>query len=123
MIDGIGKGSLARSAIDAALQAARARQADALARLRSAAGELGGQDVRPHAAEASDFADLLQRGVEHVESAVRRAEELPKELVRGELDFHEVAAQLKQSELAFDFSMQIRNKLIDAYREVMRMSV
>ena len=44
-------------------------------------------------------------------------------MLRGELDLHEVATLLKQSELSFDFAMQVRNKFIDAYREVMRMSV
>jgi len=34
-----------------------------------------------------------------------------------------VTTQIKQTELAFEFSMQVRNKFIDAYREVMRMSV
>lgn len=122
MVDGIGKGSLARSAIEAALAAARGRQADALARLRSAAGETG-QGARPNESVAPSFSDLLARGVEEVEGTVRHAEQLPQELVRGQLDFHEIAAQLKQTELAFDFAMQVRNKLIDAYREVMRMSV
>jgi flagellar hook-basal body complex protein FliE len=43
--------------------------------------------------------------------------------LKGDLDLHEVTTQIKQTELAFEFSMQVRNKFIDAYREVMRMSV
>lgn len=121
MVDGIGKGSLARSAIEAALESARSRQVDALARLRAAAGQ--GEGAAATSAPGPSFSDVLARGVEEIEGSVRRAEELPAELARGRLDFHEVAAQLKQSELAFDFAMQVRNKLIDAYREVMRMSV
>ena len=31
--------------------------------------------------------------------------------------------QLKQAEISFRFAMEVRNKLIDAYREVMRMNV
>ena len=34
-----------------------------------------------------------------------------------------VAGQLKQAEIMFKFSLEVRNKLIDAYRETMRMSV
>ena len=41
----------------------------------------------------------------------------------GIQDFHELAAHLKQSELTFKFALEVRNKLIDAYRETMRMSV
>ena len=60
--------------------------------------------------------------VEHTQ--VREAEGLPKDLMAGKVtDFHEVAIQLKQADLSFRFAMEIRNKLIDAYREVMRMHV
>jgi len=41
----------------------------------------------------------------------------------GATDFHQVAAQIKRSELTFKFALEVRNKLIDAYRETMRMSV
>ena len=35
----------------------------------------------------------------------------------------EIAARVKRADLSFKFAMEIRNKLIDAYREVMRMQV
>ena len=34
-----------------------------------------------------------------------------------------LAIQLKRADLSFRFALEIRNKLIDAYREVMRMNV
>ena len=45
------------------------------------------------------------------------------DVIQGNVDLHEVTTQLKQSELSFEFAMQVRNKFIDAYREVMRMNV
>ena len=49
---------------------------------------------------------------------------MPEEVVTGRVDeFHELAARLKQADLTFKFALEVRNKLIDAYREVMRMSV
>ena len=48
----------------------------------------------------------------------------PAEMAAGGVqDFAELAARLKQSELTFKFALEVRNKLIDAYRETMRMSV
>ena len=38
-------------------------------------------------------------------------------------DLHEIAARVKQADLSLKYALQVRNKLIDAYREVMRMSV
>ena len=76
------------------------------------------------AAQKSGFGDSLVESLRAVESEVRAADELPQALVRGEVsDFHEVAAQIKSSELTFRFALEVRNKLIDAYRETMRMSV
>jgi flagellar hook-basal body complex protein FliE len=71
-----------------------------------------------------DFERALDAGIEHVDREVRAAESLPVDLLTGKVDdFHEIAVQLKNAELSFKFAMEIRNKLIDAYREIMRMSV
>ncbi len=34
-----------------------------------------------------------------------------------------MTTQLKQAELTFKFALEVRNKLIDAYRETMRMTL
>ena len=113
MVDGIGAGGGAtgRAAIEAALK-----------RLQSRARELSGE-TSPSQAGGSPFADALQRTVQSVDDQVRRADGATVKALEGELDFHEVTAQLKESELSFEFAMQVRNKLIEAYREVMRMNV
>jgi len=36
---------------------------------------------------------------------------------------HQVAIKTQQAELSFDLFMQVRNKVISAYQEVMRMQV
>ena len=56
--------------------------------------------------------------------AIQRAEGLPEDVVSGKVtDFHEIAAQIKTADLSFKLALEIRNKLVDAYREVMRMNV
>jgi flagellar hook-basal body complex protein FliE len=112
MVNGIGQGGgLGRAAIDAAL-----------ARMQGKAAKLGAEVAQEHAA-GPDFADAVKHGIADLDQQARIAEELPLEALQGNVDFHEVAATLKQTELAFDFAMQVRNKFVDAYREVMRMSV
>ena len=39
------------------------------------------------------------------------------------VDIHEVMLNTEQASLGFSMALQVRNKLIDAYQEVMRMSV
>jgi len=79
---------------------------------------------RTSAAQGLDFEHALTAGVEHLDRQVQAAESMPVDLLTGKIhDFHEIAVQLKSAELSFKYAMEIRNKLIDAYREIMRMSV
>lgn len=113
MVNGVGQNGLSRAALEAAVQRMQA-QREALR-----------QALRPDAAAGDEgsFRALVEDGIAAVDTSVRRAENVHLDVLRGELDLHEVAALLKQSELSFDFAMQVRNKFVDAYREVMRMSV
>lgn len=76
------------------------------------------------AAQGIDFTQALESGIREVDAKVQGADALPLDLLTGKVnDFHEIAVQLKSTELSFKFAMEIRNKLVDAYREVMRMTV
>ena len=67
---------------------------------------------------------VVQKGLANVDMSVDKVDSLPQVMTQGKIeDFHEIAGQLKRSELTFKFALAVRNKLIDAYREVMRMSV
>jgi flagellar hook-basal body complex protein FliE len=72
---------------------------------------------------SSKIADGAKGGLGAVESSVQRTNNIHLDVVKGDVDLHEVAAQLKESEITFQFALTVRNKLLDAYREVMRMSV
>jgi flagellar hook-basal body complex protein FliE len=122
MIRGVANdGGLARAAIEAALRA----QSDATASVSDrVAGNLGLDQAGGAEKPGADFAGKLMDGLRGVQAAASAVERLPAEMATGAVtDFAELAARLKQSELTFKFSMEVRNKLIDAYRETMRMSV
>lgn len=116
MVDRIGEGpSLARSAIESALK----RHADAVARVNQALEPTAAAETAP-----TGFSNALVDGLKDVDAQVKRADTLVQDVVDGKVqDFHEVAAALKQSELSLKFALEVRNKFIDAYREIMRMSV
>lgn len=121
MIQGIGSGggSLAQTAIEAALKA----HADASKRIGKELAQAGGTLSAPQSAGA-EFSKLVSDGVKSANAQVNQIDALPSDMVVGKVsDFHEIAAQIKQSELTFKFALEVRNKLIDAYRETMRMSV
>jgi len=119
MIDRIGTGtSNARSLIESAMQ----RHADAVSRATQSvesSATAGAQDV-----SSTSFSNALVDGIKNVDAQVKQADQLAEGLLTGRIkDFHEVAAALKQSELSLKFSLEVRNKFVDAYREIMRMSV
>jgi flagellar hook-basal body complex protein FliE len=118
MIERIGQGSLAKNAIEAALR----RQAEAARSMDQRAAELSGS--KPQEAAPAGFQTTLAQGIRDVDTQVKLGDELAQQVLEGKVtDFAEVAAQLKQSDLAFKFALEVRNKFVDAYREVMRMNV
>jgi flagellar hook-basal body complex protein FliE len=117
MVDRIGQGtSLARAAIEAALK----RQTETARRLSGAAEGASTPGAEPR----TDFAQKITEGLRQVDDEVKKADQLVNDVVSGKVhDIHEVTAQLAQSQLSLRFALEVRNKFIDAYREVMRMSV
>ena len=118
MIEGVGSGnSLARAAIEAALKS----QADASSKIQAQVAEtFAPGEVQ----KAPSFESSLLQGLEAVNQSIASVDRLPADMLTGGIkDFHELPGRLKQAELTFKFSLEVRNKLIDAYREVMRMSV
>jgi len=119
MVDRIGIGSPSSSLARAAIEAALKRQAEATRSMTEVAHP--GAAAR---ADGPDFSRALADTVKAVDNDVRKADALVEQVVAGQVnDFSEVAAQLKQSELSLRFALEVRNKFIDAYREVMRMGV
>jgi flagellar hook-basal body complex protein FliE len=119
MVNGVGSGGgFARDAIKAAME----RQAEAQRRLDGVASRL--QHGTSEVASKDDFRTSLSEGLSAVNHQVQLGDELIEGLVTGKItELHEVAAQVKQADLSFKFALAVRNKFIDAYREVMRMSV
>lgn len=130
MVDRI-SGSLAREAILAAIeqQSASARSVRDEARLAFDAA-LGAGGRSPEAAQAGAggpaAASGLVEGLRALDQEVRAGApaELAQELLAGRVeDLHEIATRINKARIGFEFALEIRNRLIDAYRETMRMSV
>ena len=123
----IGDGAQAREAILANLrEQARARervQADA-ASVGGAPAQASGATGSASEASGTKFTEQLADGLQAVQDEITKADALPEQLLNGQInDFHEVAVQVKRADLSFKFALEVRNKLLDAYREVMRMPV
>ena len=70
------------------------------------------------------FRDTLSEAVRQVEGYRQDADIKVGSFLAGEgEDLHTVALATQRAELAFDLFMQVRNKVVQAYQEVMRMQV
>jgi flagellar hook-basal body complex protein FliE len=135
MINRISNGSdLARAAMQAALKAQAQAQRniqDQAASMGASVGNVTGALGAPQSvgnASAADtqnsFVDALKSGLQEVNAQVVSTNHLVEDVLAGKVtEFHEIAAQIKQSDLSLRFALEVRNKFIDAYREIMRMSV
>jgi flagellar hook-basal body complex protein FliE len=82
------------------------------------------------AAAASDapqgspgFVDALGRLVVSAERAGRDANTAVTGMLDGSADVHDAMIALQQAEVALQFTVQVRNKLVQAYQEIMRMPI
>lgn len=70
------------------------------------------------------FSEMLKTSLSEVNQLQRDADRAIQELAAGkEKDIHQTMIALEKAEISFQFMMQVRNKIIAAYQEVMRMQV
>ena len=68
------------------------------------------------------FKDTLAGFMKDVNSMQIKADESIEKMVAGEItDVHQVMNSVQEANVAFNMMMEIRNKVMDAYQEVMRM--
>jgi flagellar hook-basal body complex protein FliE len=86
-------------------------------------------EIRPpeHVREpgrAGEFGGLLRDTVARVEGLRAGSGEAISRMLAGEgAELHQVALAVQQAELSFELFLQVRNKVVQAYQEVMRMQV
>lgn len=70
------------------------------------------------------FQSLLAQSVQSVQNIQSNTQNTIDRFLAGEgEEVHRVALAAGQAEMSFDLFMQVRNKVISAYQEIMRMQV
>ena len=70
------------------------------------------------------FGGSIKDAVESLDNTQKSAEKEISRAVTGESpDLHKTIIALQTADLKFQFGLQVRNKLVGAYEEVMRMQV
>ncbi len=70
------------------------------------------------------FSETLSNMVDQVDALQKDAGQSVKQFISGEeANLHDVMASMEEAQLSFQFMMEVRNKLLEGYHELMRMQV
>ncbi|CUU36943.1 MAG: flagellar hook-basal body complex protein FliE [Armatimonadetes bacterium] len=72
----------------------------------------------------ADFGAMLREVIGQVNDAQNHASELAQRFAQGEpVDEHTLVLAMERANLAFQLTLQVRNKVLEAYQEIMRLQV
>lgn len=72
----------------------------------------------------ADFEDYLKKYLDKVNDVQINADNATQELLTGDAkDIHQVLIATEEARLSLELAVQIRNKFVDAYQEIMRMQI
>lgn len=83
----------------------------------------GARPAQASGAEQVDFAQVLQTALKDVSSAQQEARAMANEFTAGnpEANLQEVMVNLQKASLSFQQMVQVRNRLVSAYQDIMNM--
>lgn len=93
--------------------------------LRAVASQAAGPaSSAQDAAAGRDFSAMLQAAVAEVNNTQQDAKQLSESFAQGDAaNLQDVVVSLQKASLSFQAMVQVRNKLVSAYQEVMNMQV
>ncbi|SRR6266498_1405403 len=73
---------------------------------------------------SNSFGSAVRNAVESLEDSQKVSEQEVAKAVGGETqDLHRTIIAMQTADLGFQFALQVRNKLVNAYEEIMRIQV
>ena len=97
-----------------------------LMQLRVAAAQAKGEGVNSSSpVESNNFSTMLNESIEKVNEISQKASAITKRFEMGDpqVTLPEVMIAKAKAGFAFEGMVQVRNKVVDAYQEIMRMQV
>ena len=97
-----------------------------LSELRSAAATAQGKPAQAGpAAGGADFAQVLKSAIDQVGQAQQQGKQMAEDFAIGQnnVNLQDVMVNLQKANLSFQQMVQVRNKLVSAYHDIMNMPV
>jgi len=114
-----GIGGIDNSRIQAMMEQLKA------AATKPAASPLAPAGVAPTPSTKVDFSDALKASLSQVSNAQNASEEMGKRFAMGDesVNLSDTMIAMQKSSIAFQATVQVRNKMVSAYHEIMNMQV
>ena len=107
-----------QSNIQSMLQTLKAYQAQASGGIEEAGGKVGGTNSAP------GFSDMIRQSVDKVNEMQVNSKNIAESYERGEgVPLTDVVLSMQKSSLAFEATLQVRNKVLKAYEDILNMPV
>ena len=73
----------------------------------------------------ADFAGVLRNMLSSADSLQKQSDEITEAFVigQGSVEIHDVVLAAEKARLVLDLTVAVRNKLVEAYQEIMRMQI
>lgn len=97
-----------------------------LVQMRAMAAQAQGKSTTPVESDLNaNFVDLLKQSVDKVNQTQQQATKLGDAFQQGDPDIKlsEVMVSLQKANISFQAMLQVRNKLVHAYQEIMNMQI
>jgi flagellar hook-basal body complex protein FliE len=96
--------------------------------LRTTAAQASGKPAESMAAGTTggvDFAQVLKSSIDKVNQTQQQADVMAEKIAAGDTsqNLHEVMIALQTASVSFQEMVQVRNKLVNAYQDVMNIQV
>lgn len=96
-----------------------------LSQMRATAAVAAGESAQQAPDGGVDFSAMLKSSIEQVNNAQQTSSEMAKNFELGKTDagLQDVMVSLQKANISFQTMVQVRNKLVSAYQDVMNMQV
>lgn len=96
-----------------------------LSQMQATAAVAAGEGVQQAPVGGVDFAAMLKSSIDQVNETQKESSEMSKNFELGKTDagLQEVMISLQKANVSFQTMVQVRNKLVSAYQDIMNMQV
>ncbi len=73
---------------------------------------------------SQDFSKVLKEALDKVNNLQKNAEKAADDFAAGKIsNIHEVIIEAEKASVALKLTVEVRNRIVEAYREIMRMQI